>query len=294
MRISKITLGTVNFGMNYGFRKNKNNKIKKKDAIKIIKKARKLGINSFDTASNYGDSEKILGEALGTNKNSFIATKVSINKTKSINFPKILEEINKSRKNLRRKKLDIIQIHNADAKTLGNSKIKDFFLKLKKKNIIGKIGTTVYSEKEAIISINSGWINSIQVPYNLINQQMNKRVFKLASKKKVKIFTRSSLLKGVLTEKILYLPAKLKLIKRQTLKNLKKLNFTVDELKFLALKFAFSNKQVSSIVIGVENINQLKEIIKIINFKTSKDLLNKLKCFHIKSRIKDPRLWPFI
>ena len=78
------------------------------------------------------------------------------------------------------------------------------------------------------------------------------------------------------------------------MKNLKKLNFTVDELKFLALKFAFSNKHVSSIVIGVENINQLKEIIKIINFKTSKDLLNKLKCFHIKSRIKDPRLWPFI
>ena len=133
MRISKITLGTVNFGMNYGFRKKKNNKIKKKDAIKIIKKARKLGINSFDTASNYGDSEKILGEALGTNKNSFIATKVSINKTKSINFPKILEEINKSRKNLRRKKLDIIQIHNANAKILGNNKIKDFFLKLKKK-----------------------------------------------------------------------------------------------------------------------------------------------------------------
>ena len=30
----------------------------KKDAIKIIKKARKLGINSFDTASNYGDSKK--------------------------------------------------------------------------------------------------------------------------------------------------------------------------------------------------------------------------------------------
>ena len=37
MRISKITLGTVNFGMNYGFRKRKNNKIKK-DAIKIIKR----------------------------------------------------------------------------------------------------------------------------------------------------------------------------------------------------------------------------------------------------------------
>lgn len=30
MRISKITLGTVNFGMNYGFRKKKITKLKKK------------------------------------------------------------------------------------------------------------------------------------------------------------------------------------------------------------------------------------------------------------------------
>ncbi len=294
MRISKITLGTVNFGMNYGLRKNKNNKIIKKDAIKIIKKARKLGINSFDTASDYGGAEKILGEALGKNKNNFIATKIYINTEKKLDLSEVLKTINKSRKNLKKKKLDIIQIHNAKKKILNNKKIKNFFLNLKRKNITSKIGTTVYSEKEAITSINSGWINTVQVPYNLINQEMSRRVFKMARRRKVKIFTRSSLLKGVLTDRIVYLPKKLKAIKQHTLKNLKKLNLTVHDLKFLALKFAFSNKYASSIVLGVENINQLKEIINIINFKIPKKLSNKLNCFHIKAKIKDPRLWPFI
>ena len=64
------------------------------------------------------------------------------------------------------------------------------------------IGATVYTQSEALACINSGWIESIQVPYNLINQEMNTKVFSLAKKKRIKIFTRSTFLKGVLTEKI--------------------------------------------------------------------------------------------
>ena len=64
MKISKITLGTVNFGQNYGLRKKHRNKVPEKKAIDIIRKAYKAGINSFDTSPNYGDAEKILGKAL--------------------------------------------------------------------------------------------------------------------------------------------------------------------------------------------------------------------------------------
>jgi len=64
VRISKITLGTVNFGQDYGLREKQRNKVSKKIAIKIIRKAFKSGINSFDTSPDYGNAEKILGEAL--------------------------------------------------------------------------------------------------------------------------------------------------------------------------------------------------------------------------------------
>ncbi len=295
MKISKVTLGTVNFGLNYGLRKKNKNKVSKKNAIKIINNALKLGINSFDTSPDYGNAEKILGKALQKKGRHFIATKLfmSTNK-KKINFKKILKSINKSRKDLKKTKLDLIQIHNANKNIIKNDDIKYFFLNLKRKKLIKKIGVTVYTEKEALSAIDSGWIESIQVPYNLINQKMGKKVFKKAKRKGIKIFTRSTFLKGVLTEKIDYLPKQLLLIKKNVEKNLQKLNLNINDLKYLALKLALSNSYIDSIVLGVDNLKQLKEIIKFKKQKFSEINLKKLSIFDLKSKMNDPRLWPFI
>ena len=187
MKISKITLGTVNFGLNYGLRKKNKNKVPQKKAIEIIRKAYKLGVNSFDTSPDYGNAEKILGKALQKKNKYSIATKLLINSNKKkIDFKEILRSINKSRKNLNKKELDFLQIHNANERIVKNIHLKDFFLNLKSQKIIKKIGVTVYTEKEALAAINSGWIESIQVPYNLINQKMNVKIFKLAKKIKLK------------------------------------------------------------------------------------------------------------
>ena len=294
MKISKITLGTVNFGLDYGLRRRKKNKIPQKKAIGIIRKAFSAGIKSFDTAPNYGNAEKILEKALRRKTGYQIATKILITSNKKkINFKEILGLINKSRKNLNKKRLDLIQIHNAKERDIKNHKLKDFFLNLKKKGLVKKIGVTVYTEKEALISIDSKWIESIQVPYSLINQEMDKKVFKLAKKNKVKIFTRSTFLKGVLTEKIHYLPKKMKVIKNNIEKNLSELSLTIKDLKYLALKFVTSNVLIDGIVIGVDNLDQLNEIINLKKVKFSDAYMKKLSIFDSKSKLKDPRLWPF-
>jgi len=213
---------------------------------------------------------------------------------KKIDLKKILESINKSRKNLNKKKLDFIQIHNADKNIFKNSELKNFFLNLKKKELIKTIGATVYTQSEALACINSGWIESIQVPYNLINQEMNTKVFSLAKKKGIKIFTRSTFLKGVLTEKISFLPKQMEPLKKEIKKNLSKLNLDLKDLKQLALKFVTSNIQIDSIVLGIDNFEQLNEIIKLKKKKLSNSYLKKLSIFDSKSKLKDPRLWPFV
>ena len=128
MKISKITLGTVNFGLDYGLRKKRKNKISKKKSILIIKKAIKLGINSFDTSPNYGNAENILGKTIRKNSKCSIATKILIPSNKKINFKKILISINNSRKSLNKENLDLIQIHNANERAFKNLKLKDFFM----------------------------------------------------------------------------------------------------------------------------------------------------------------------
>ena len=58
---SKLALGTVQFGLDYGVT-NKQGKLTNTEARKVLKFAEKNNITTLDTASSYGNSEKVLGE----------------------------------------------------------------------------------------------------------------------------------------------------------------------------------------------------------------------------------------
>ena len=59
--MSKLSLGTVQFGLNYGV-SNKNGKISLSEAKKILQLAKDSNIDLIDTAISYGDSEKVIGD----------------------------------------------------------------------------------------------------------------------------------------------------------------------------------------------------------------------------------------
>ena len=93
--VSRITLGTAQFGSDYGI-SNKLGKPNEKTIHSILDFSVKNGINTFDTAAGYGESEEILGRFFSTEKNNSmpnITTKVSrINPDKD-NFEKIFMKI---------------------------------------------------------------------------------------------------------------------------------------------------------------------------------------------------------
>ena len=59
----KISLGTAQFGLDYGIA-NESGMIAKKEAFRILEYARESGINYLDTAYAYGDSERVIGDFL--------------------------------------------------------------------------------------------------------------------------------------------------------------------------------------------------------------------------------------
>ena len=59
--MSKLALGTVQFGIDYGI--NSGVKVETDEVSRIINYARNNGINLLDTAQLYGSSEKVLGDA---------------------------------------------------------------------------------------------------------------------------------------------------------------------------------------------------------------------------------------
>lgn len=71
--MSKLVLGTVQFGLQYGVNSAGR---PSEDAVKgILAEAAKGGIATLDTSSAYGNSEEILGECITSNENFKIVSK---------------------------------------------------------------------------------------------------------------------------------------------------------------------------------------------------------------------------
>lgn len=78
------------------------------EAVRILRRAYDAGINLYDTARGYTDSEEKIGRAFeGVRSSVFIATK-----TGSTTRAKLLSDLDTSLRNLRTDYVDILQLHN--------------------------------------------------------------------------------------------------------------------------------------------------------------------------------------
>lgn len=259
LKVSRLGLGTVELGLNYGIKKPGNfDKPDEKHSIYLLYKAADMGINLFDTAPSYGNSEELLGKAFANRENCIIATKVSIPSEGEDMKKFIQSSLAKSCKKLQRKYLDIVQVHNATVDTFLNSDIFKILLKEKEAGNIRYIGASVYEPENALVAINSRMIDVLQIAYNVLDQRMDEKVLAKAKLEGIGILSRSVFLKGVLTERVNYLPENCEPLKR-TVKNLKeKLDLpSWEELSSFALRFALSNSKINSVLIGVQNENEL-------------------------------------
>ncbi len=104
----KLALGGAQFGLDYGFEKNK--KIEKNEIYKIKKLAKKFKVSFIDTAIGYNDSESIIGNC---KLNNFkIITKIKLPNKNILNINKWSARIiNKSLVNLKTNKIYAVLFH---------------------------------------------------------------------------------------------------------------------------------------------------------------------------------------
>jgi aryl-alcohol dehydrogenase-like predicted oxidoreductase len=255
IKVSRLGLGTVELGLNYGINKPGNfGKPDEKHSIYLLHKAADFGINLFDTASSYGNSEELLGKAFANKKDCIIAIKVNIPPKDEKCEKFIVSSLNKSCKKLQRNYLDIVQVHNATVDTFLNSDIFKILLKEKEAGNIEFIGASVYEPENALAAINSGMIDVLQVAYNLLDQRMDEKVLAKAKSEGIGILSRSAFLKGVLTERVKHLPKSCEPLKKaaENIKMKMKLSSWQDLSKF-ALRFVLSNSVINSVLVGVSN-----------------------------------------
>lgn len=119
--VSRLSVGTMLFGGEgdyFGLKYS----INAKQAEELIARSMEAGINLFDTANMYnnGQSEIMLGQALGKNRKSvLISTKLAFRTgpeafNAGIGYKQIIEQCNASLKRLNTDYIDILSLHNDD------------------------------------------------------------------------------------------------------------------------------------------------------------------------------------
>ncbi len=266
--ISKISLGAVQFGMDYGIA-NKDGKPSFKIAKNIIKKAKTIGISKIDTAQAYGDSESILGN-IGV-KEFKITTKIPSIPSDTHDIEAYLENIlQQSFKNLKVNKIECLLVH--DVKQLNNNKysqkIYNVLTKYKEKGLIRKIGISIYDPSELDKLDNLGIFDVIQSPFNILDRRLKDSGW--MSKLKdlgIEIQVRSIFLQGLLLMENDDRPSifdRWDILWNDWDKWLKE---TKSSPLSACLNFVLNEELIDSIVLGVDSEDQLQEICNSITTK---------------------------
>lgn len=279
-KISKLSLGTVQFGLDYGIA-NFEGKPSQEKVNDIVEFLNKEGLNCFDTAQEYGNSELVLGSALQENKNIFL-----ISKMKSYKFDDSLNEsLLVSLKNLNTDCLFGLLLHDSELLYNWTKKNSEVINALKTSNTIKYFGVSIYTSEDFELAINNNDITIIQIPFNIFDlRAIKEKWFEKAKSKGKLIFIRSVFLQGLLLMDIDLLPSKLINAKKylEIFENFsKKLNLSKSEL---ALSFVETIAKDSVLLFGCDNLIQAKE--NLYNYKNLK-LLDKDTISDIITKFSD-------
>lgn len=269
--LSKISIGTANFGIKYGINKKK---ISSKEIKKIFLILKKKKINYLDTAINYKNADIELGKY---DLNDFlISSKIpKISNKRKNTYSYLINLVKNHIKKIGVSKLDTLYLH--DISIIKNKNFKEILRGMsfmKKIGIIKKIGISIYDPSEIIKIYKFIKYDAIQAPFNILDQNIiSKKYINFLKKKKIILEVRSIFLQGLLLSKKKFLkkfPTKKKLY-IEFEKFIKKNNSS--KIRFLT-NYVLNLKDFNKVVIGINSSKELKEILNVISVKRTLKITN--------------------
>jgi aryl-alcohol dehydrogenase-like predicted oxidoreductase len=244
------------------------------EAIHLLHTAVDEGINFFDTARLYGNSETIMGKAFHDRRDQVIIASKSVylkdDNGKIPAYPhlkKIIENsLQESLVALQTDYIDIYMLHQVDEEILTNEDVGRIYSDLKASGVIRATGASTYSVTQTRKAIEAGIWDVIQLPFNLMDQRQS-TTFSLAAQAGIGIVIRSVLFKGILSQRGRNLHPALKDVESHVKIYETLLDNSFQGLPSLATKFALSYEEVSSILVGIDRMEYLHNSLEAANGK---------------------------
>jgi aryl-alcohol dehydrogenase-like predicted oxidoreductase len=271
IKVSEIGFGAWQLGNEKDWGKMTND-----EAVYLVNKAMDSGCNFFDTAPNYGagKSEELLGKAFkGKRDQVVISSKCGHHSNGEQNFEpdKLILSVENSLRRLNTDYLDSLLLHNPPFSTLDRSSQQFAVLeRLKEQGKIKLYGASVDNSNEVNKLLNNTDSEVIEVMFNIFHQEPASAL-KSAQTKGVGIITKIPLDSGWLTGKYSANSTFTGIRSRWSTEEIQKRGKLVEQVRSIlgsnismvhgALQFILSYQEVSTVIPGARDIQQLNENI---------------------------------
>jgi len=286
---SKLILGTVQFGIDYGVN-NTTGKLGGNQVLDLFKIAYDHGIRVLDTAEVYGNAHQIIGDF--HKKNDSSKFKIITKFPHSIKHNSIKNKVLEYIEQLAVNSIEVLMFHSFESfKT--NYKAIVTLEELKSKGHIKNIGVSVYTNVHLKQLLNEDLITVIQLPFNMLdNFNVRGDLLDQLKKKGKSIHTRSAFLQGLFfkntndkTPIVQKLKTELEILDQIIIES----NCSMEEL---ALSYCLHQKNIDNVIIGVDSIFQLNANIKASSYSIGHDVIKGINNIKVKDLdLLNPSLW---
>lgn len=152
-------------------------RVSREEAARLLRKAFDNGVNFFDTARVYTDSEEKIGYAFkGARQDLYIATK-----TMATGADKLWKDLHESLTALKTDYIDLYQLHNPSFLPQPGEKdgLYDALAEAKKQGLIRHIGISNHAQNISEAAVRSGLFETIQYPFSCLANEADENIVKL-------------------------------------------------------------------------------------------------------------------
>ncbi|MEN0057470.1 MAG: aldo/keto reductase [Bdellovibrio sp.] len=275
--MTQTLLGTVQLGLAYGIN-NQRGLPTQERAFAILDEALRQGLDTLDTARDYGTALQVIGAFHANNTRQFKV--LSKFKTHQLTEHNILREVESQLATLHVPRLECLSFHGIHDYKKAPSALRTQLAELKASGLVKKIGVSTYTTEESVTAIQDPLIDLIQMPFNLLdNHTLRQDVFKANITQKKSIHIRSVFLQGLFfmsSEDVSKKSTQL----RQLSPYVEKLQQLATECQIsieeLALTYAQSFPEIEGVVLGVDTPEQLQQLLKHRGKKLTLDIIAKI------------------
>ena len=258
---TRLALGTVQFGLLYGIA-NQVGQVSREEVAKILSHAWASGVDTLDTAIDYGYSETILGEIEVSQWQ--VITKLPEVPETCVNVASWVQElVAGSLARLGVSRLSGVLLHSPQ-QLLGSrgEELYEALVIVRSQGKVEKIGVSVYGPEELDVIWSSYQFDLVQAPCNILDRRLiSSGWLDRLHQNGVEVHVRSIFLQGLLLMKAADRPEKFRLW--QSLWDDWHNWLVESRLTPLqaCLGFAKSQPEINRIVVGIDSLKHLQEIL---------------------------------